>query len=173
MIVLTSAVLEGMLATIFAVDQKYIVPKQGNWWNPQDMTPTPTKPMTWCAYDLGDETPLDLPHYVQDSQSPPQNWSVQHKVAELTLQFVGTDGKKLASSVGHWINNAVAQAQFALVDGKICGGSGRVRSSDFYQDGENTVKAYNTSLRIIYASEIETDQDILMGATFGGVVTAS
>lgn len=169
MTVLNEETLAPMLATILDLDPSFVVPKQGNWFNPQDMTPTPQKPMTWCAYAIDDEEPIDLPHYVADST--PANWSVQHKRARLVLQFVGTDAKRLASSVGHWVLRQSAQDQFALVDGRIMGDSGRVRATDFYQDGENTVKAYNTSVGIIYASEIETGQDVVTEVDFQGVVS--
>ena len=55
---LTQDVLRGMLATIFAVDPMYVLPRQGNWFNPQDMLPTAEKPKTWVAFDIEFDKPL-------------------------------------------------------------------------------------------------------------------
>jgi hypothetical protein len=180
MIVLNETTLAGMFAAILNLPQAYVVPKQGNWWNPQDsaallmaVLPGSQRPQTWCAFALEDETPLDIAHYVQDGATPPNNWSVQHKIANLVLQFVGTNAMALASSIGQWTNNALAQAQFALVDGRVCASSGRVRATDFLQEGENTVKSYNVALRVIYAGEIPTGQDYLTGATLQGVIAGT
>lgn len=178
--VLTNALTQSMIANILDFDPHYVVPKQGNWWNPQDsaallqaVLPDSQRPQTWCAFTFEGGVPIDSPHYVQDSATPPQNWMVQHKKDTLVLQFVGTDAKRLADTVGFWVIREDVQAQFSLVDGKICGSSGAVTSVDFLQEGNNSVKAYTARLDVIYAVEIETGQDILESATFGGVVTAT
>jgi hypothetical protein len=178
--ILTEQLLAGMIAAILNFPPAYVVPRQGNWWNPQDsaallqaVLPNTQRPNTWCAFALEDENPIDLPHYVQDSATPPNNWAVQHCKAMLAIQVVGTNAKAIASSVGLWLINEVAQAQFALVDGRITGSPGRLSAVDFLQDGNNTVLAYTKRIGVIYAVEVPTGQDVLAGAVFSGVVSAS
>ena len=65
----TEAVLEGILATILACDSKYVIPRQGNWYNPQDNTADPLKPDTWCGYAIEDEDPFDQPFYYRTTRS--------------------------------------------------------------------------------------------------------
>ena len=49
---LNQTTLRGILAAVLSVDPKYVVPKQGNWWNPQDGQ----RNIEWCAYQINDAT---------------------------------------------------------------------------------------------------------------------
>jgi hypothetical protein len=167
---LTLDTLRGMLVAIFGVDEKYVVPRQGDWFNPQDMLPTAEKPMTWLAFDIEDDTPIDLAHFQGDPASGAGNDSVQHRTARITLQFVGTRGHTMALTVGHWIHNQKVRDQLALVEGQLYGDSGSVRTSDFYQDGENTVKAYNVTVRVAWTSRVATGQGLMESLQFQGKV---
>jgi hypothetical protein len=155
MTVLDQTFLQSVLPTILGVDKKYVIPRQGNWSNAQDILGPPGKPNTWCAFALEDEHPVDLPFYVVDST--PACWTVQHNIARLALQFVGPKGKALASSVGHWLHRSDVLAAFAQVDGNVLGDFS-ISTVDFAQDGGNWVKAYTARIRVLYASEIETGQ---------------
>jgi hypothetical protein len=167
---LTSETLRDMLVAIFGVDEKYVVPKQGNWWNPQDMLSTPDKPKTWVAYSIEDDRPVDVVHY-QPSDNGTSPDSVQHRIANCVLQCVGERAHDLALSVGHWIHNPVAQAQFYMVEGRLMGDVGRVTCTDFFQDGLNTVKAYNVAFRIAWTSRIASNQGLMENIVFEGEVT--
>ena len=46
---LNQTTLRGILAAILSVDQKYVVPKQGNWFNPQEAN---ANIENWCAYQI-------------------------------------------------------------------------------------------------------------------------
>jgi hypothetical protein len=147
------------LVTIFGVGSGYVVLKQGNWYNPQatvDNSPG-TKPKTWVAVRIDGERKVDLPHYVADAVSG-KNWSVVHKIAKLTLQFVGDQAEDLANSVAHWTHNQVVRDQFAQFDGTVFGDCGDVIVTDFDQQGANTVFAYNVEVKIGWADEIDTLQ---------------
>lgn len=147
--------LQAILPALLGMDPSFVVPRQGNWFNPQDMMPTPQKPKTWCAFAIEDERPVTLPHYVVDHA--PANWSVQHWIATLALQFVGTRAKELATSVGHWLHRADVFTAFCQVDGSVLTDF-RLSVVDFFQEGLNSVKAYTMRFSVLYASEIETGQ---------------
>ena len=162
---LTSATLQTMLATIFGVDPMYVVPRQGTWWSPA-MLSTSEKPKTWVAYAIESDKPLDIAHFQGDISTT--NDSVQHRIASLALQFVGDVAHELALSVGHWIHNPVVAAQFDLVEGRVMGDVGDLTITDFYQEGANTVKAYNVRLRIAWTSRITTGQGVMPGIKITG-----
>ena len=156
---LNMANLGNALSIIFGIDPQYIVPRQGTFMNPQatvDNSPG-TKPKTWVAVRIDGERKVDLPHYVADSVSG-KNWSVVHKIAKLTLQFVGDQAEDLANSVAHWTHNQVVRDQFAQFDGTVFGDCGDVIVTDFDQQGANTVFAYNVEVKIGWADEIDTLQ---------------
>jgi len=146
--------LRTILATVLSVDPKYVVPKQGNWWNPQDQLTEP-KPSTWCAYRIGAALPLTLPFYDVDAISG-EHISVEHRVATITLQFVGAQAEDLANSVGHWIHRQDVRVQLATISAQLYGDSSAVTVTDFSQEGNNDVLAYNTSFRLVWASRIAT-----------------
>lgn len=173
MTVLDQSFLQVNLPAILGVDAQFVIPRQANWFNVKDNLPMPGKPMTWCAFALEDERPLDLPHYIVERDAlgvPVANWSVQHNTATLALQFVGTRGKEMATSVGHWLHRSDVFDMFSKVDGSVLGDF-RVTAVDFVQEGLNTVKAYTARLRILYASEIETGQGPMPVLKFQGTVT--
>ncbi len=159
--------LKAQLPAILGLADNFVIPRQGNWWNAQ-MLPRADRPMTWCAFAIEDELPVTIPFLLADRT--PANWSVQHKMTHIALQFVGTLAKVLASSVGHWINRESAIAAFNLVDGKIMGDSGRVSVVDFYFDGDNAMRAYTARMRVLWASEIPTAQPLVSATGLKGIV---
>ena len=109
--------LRNTLVTILGVDPDYVVPKQGNWFNPQGTENSAQKPRTWCAFRINGERNVTLAHYTSDAT--PKNYSVVHKTGQLSLQFVGDKAEDLANSVAHWIHRQDVQDAFAVYDGKI------------------------------------------------------
>jgi hypothetical protein len=124
--------------------------------------------MTWVAYSIDGDRPMDIAHF--QGELPGSNWSVQHRIAALVLQFVGTYAHELALSVGHWSHNSVVAAQFYLVEGRVMGDVGDIRMTDFFQDGENTVKAYNVRVNVVWVSRIDTGQGAMEDLVFEGEV---
>ena len=83
---LNQTTLRGILAQILSVDPKYVVPKQGNWWNPQDKLQNIEN---WCAYQIKSNKPRTSPFYDEGKDnSTPVNGVAVLKIAEIDLQFV-------------------------------------------------------------------------------------
>ena len=160
MTVLNEAFLLSVLPGILALDPKYVVPRQGNWYNPQDHLEPMEKPMTWCAFAIEDDVPVDAPHYVTDPLDPTKNWSVQHRIATVSLQFVGPRAMASAASVGHWLHRQDVFEALSEIDARLIGSASAVSVVDFAQEGANTVKAYTVRVRVAWASEIETGQTL-------------
>jgi hypothetical protein len=139
------------------------------------MMSTPDKPLTWCAYRIESNTPIDLPYYEEadsvNQETPTSNWSTQHKVATIHLQFVGDIAEDLANSVGHWFRNSSLRQQLDLIGGQLFGDSGAVTATDFIQEGANTVLSYNVRIRIAWASSVETAQPAMPDMVFQGGIT--
>lgn len=111
---LNQTTLRGILAQVLSVDEKYIVPKQGNWWNPQE---NQQNIKNWCAYQIRSNKPRTAPFYNADGKT---NRVVVEKIADIALQFVGPDSETLAESVAAWplrgdVKAALQQVQGALL----------------------------------------------------------
>ena len=149
--------LRATLATVLGVDPQYVVPRQGNVFNPQAGEPNPARPRTWCGFRIDGERTVTAPHYVPNG-TPAKNYSVVHKTATVSLQFVGDQAEDLANSVAHWPHDAVAQDAFGAYDGRVFADSGDIVVTDFDQQGANTVLAYNVRIRIVWADEIDSQE---------------
>jgi hypothetical protein len=161
---LTNSSLRTILSNIFGVDEDYIVPKQGNWFNPQSMLPTAEKPKTWIAYKIVNNTPVTLPSYEDDTIEVEEedvdiNIVKVTKIASIDLQFVGNNAESLANGVSMWIKRSDVQAQFETVNGKLMANNMDVVTSDFYQDGFNSVLAYNVRIQIAWVHTMQAVQD--------------
>ena len=157
---LNQTTLRGILAAIFNVDQKYIVPKQGNWFNPQEAN---ANIENWCAYQIRQNRPRTTPFYNQGKQTSGQlttkvNGVAVLKIADIDLQFVGPQSEELANSVAAWPLRTDVAAQFKTVRGAILNGEFDAVSSPFMQDGNNTVLAWNTTIRVQWYSITDTNQ---------------
>lgn len=165
---LNQTALRGILAAILSVDQKYIVPKQGNWFNPQE---TNLNIENWCAYQIKSNRPRTVPYYHEGEGTAPGqkvNGVVVQKIAEIDLQFVGPQSEDIANSVAMWPLRSDVQEQFKLVHGAIMNDEYDAISSNFTQDGNNTVLAWNVTIRVLWDSIIDTNQGLMPGITFKG-----
>jgi hypothetical protein len=149
---LNQSTLRGILAAILSVDQKYVVPKQGNWWNPQEQGAAPA---TWCAYLIRSNKPRTAPQYHEEGGV---NYASTEKIARIELQFVGKDAEALAQSVSLWHLRGDVQEQFRAVQGAVMYCDGDAIPSNFAQDGTNTVLAWNVTISVLWWSLIETTQ---------------
>lgn len=153
---LNQTTLRGILAAITSVDTKFIVPKQGNWWNPQDQL---VRPDTWCAYLIRSNRPRTVPFYNQkNTTSGKVNDVAVLKIATIDLQFVGPKAEDIAQSVAFWPLRADVKAQFEKVQGAIMNDDMEAKSSNFYQAGNNSVIAWNVTIRVMWYHEIQTTQ---------------
>jgi len=156
---LNQTTLRGILAQITSVDQKFIVPKQGNWWNPQEQT---IKPDTWCAYMIRSNKPRTVPFYDTGTSSGSKvNGVVVEKIATIDLQFVGPQSEDIAASVAMWPYRTDVKAQFEQVHGAIMNNDMEARSSNFYQAGNNSVTAWNVTIKVLWYHIIDTSQSVM------------
>lgn len=168
--------LRNILVAIFDVDEKYIVPKQGNWYNPAD---NDDKPNNWIAYLILESGTITLPDYQDDSKAivvnkvssnVPFEGIMVDKISDIDLQFVGKDAEDLAHDVSFWINRATVQKQFETVNGKLMAGRPLVRTSPFIQGGLNNVLSYNVRIRVAWIDFVETNQTAVHSAELGGII---
>jgi hypothetical protein len=169
---LNQTTLRGILATIFNVNEKYIVPKQGNWFNPQEAN---ANIENWCAYQIRQNRPRTVPFYNVGSQTSGQittkvNAVAVLKIAEIDLQFVGPQSEALAESIAMWPFRTDVAAQFKTVQGAIMNDEYDAISSPFMQDGNNTVLAWNTTIRVLWYSIQDTNQGPMPALTLNGKI---
>lgn len=167
---LNQTTLRGILAAILSVDEKYIVPKQGNWWNPQK---TNANVENWCAYRIKSNQPRCAPFYTElpTGATTTANCVVSLKKATIELQFVGPQSEQLAQSVAMWPLRADVKAQLENVHGSVLQEDMTAIPSDFYQEGNNTVVAWNVpGLSILWYDVLETNQRPLTNIEMGGQV---
>jgi len=163
---LNQQTLRGILARITSVNEKYIVPKQGNWWNPQERAAAPD---TWCAYIIRSNKPRTMPFY-NVSTDGMTNGVVTEKIASIDLQFVGPQAETIAQSVALWpLRQDVADA-LKTVQGALLNTDMEARSSNFYQDGANNVVAWNVSIKVLWFQGIDTTQGRMPIATLNGTI---
>ena len=165
---LNQTTLRGILAQILLVDPKYVVPKQGNWWNPQAKD---ANIANWCAYQIRRNRPRTTPFYeVGTTNNQKVNSVAVQKIAEIDLQFVGPKSEELANSVSMWPLRSDVKAQFQTGQGAIMNGEYDAVSSVFYQEGGNTVLAWNVSFRVLWYSIKDTNQGLMPQITFEGKI---
>ena len=163
---LTQKTLRGILVKVLSVDEKLIIPKQGNWWNPQENA---NKPATWCAYVIRSNVPRTVPFYTSGNEGK-TNCAVTEKIATIDLQFVGTQSEELAQSVALWPLRSDVQDAFADVHGTVMNDSMEAVSSNFYQDGNNNIIAWNVTFRVLWYHIIDTAQRKMEAVVMNGKI---
>ena len=165
---LNQTTLRGILAQILSVDQKYIVPRQGNWFNPQEAN---ANIENWCGYTIRRNRPRTMPFYETGTENNQKVNSVSvMKIAEIDLQFVGPRSEELANSVSMWALISDVKAQFKTVHGAIMNDEYDAVSSNFMQDGNNTVLAWNVSFKVLWYSILDTNQGVMPQMTLDGKI---
>lgn len=162
---LTQKSLRGILAKILSVDEKYIIPKQGTWFNPQEMLPVDERPATWCAYRIVSNMPRTVPYYSKGDRG---NRVLTQKIATIELQFVGTHSESLAQSVALWALREDVKKSLEEVQGAILASEMNAFSSNFFQEGKNTVLAWNVRFRVLWVSVTDINQDNMKNIILGG-----
>lgn len=163
---LNQTALRGILAQILSVNEKYIVPKQGNWFNPQEAN---LNIENWCAYQIKSNKPRTLPFYHEDETH--HNTVAVQKIAQIDLQFVGPRSEELANSVSAWPLRGDVKAAFQTVNGAIMNDEYDAISANFMQDGNNSVLSWNVTIQVLWYSLTETSQGQMPAVTFQGNVT--
>jgi hypothetical protein len=151
------------LVTIFGIPESRIVPLQGNWWNPQDEK----RVENWIGFRRGTATPKIKPFFREEDPSVSECYCE----VPVRLQIVGAQAEEMAQSVMHWPNrNDVLDALEDLGVQPILEGFGKYEVSDFFQDGGNTVLAYNVGFRLLEELQVETGQVEIVSADLGGAL---
>lgn len=164
--VLNTTTLRGILASILSVDLNHVVPKQGNWYNPQQ---DGANIANWCAYRIKSNTPRTAPFYHKGKLNGQDvNAAVVEKIAEIELQFVGPDSEGLAASVSMWPLRGDVRSQFQQVHGAIMLDGMTAISSVFAQEGNNTVTAWNVTVNILWYDILDTNQKVISTIDIGG-----
>ena len=161
---LNQTTLRGILARILSVDEKYVVPKQGNWWNPQE---NKGNIKNWCAYIIRNNKGRTVPFYHEENNN---NYATQLKIATIDLQFVGPQSEEIANSVSFWPLREDVKLEFEKVRGAILPTDTEARSSNFYQDGNNTVVAWNVSIKVQWYQLVNTEQGIMPDLDLNGTI---
>lgn len=163
---LNQTTLRGILAGILSVNEKYIVPKQGNWWNPQKQG---ANVANWCAYRIKSNKPRTAPFYRETAEG--ENSACVLKIASVELQFVGPESEELAQSVAMWPLRGDVREALQNVNGSIMYEDYTAIPSDFYQEGNNTVTAWNVpDIKILWYDTLATSQKPLTTIETGGQV---
>lgn len=167
---LNQTTLRGILAQILSVNEKYVVPKQGNWWNPQQPG---ANVANWCAYRIKSNRPRTAPSYTETTQEgqTAKNSVCVLKLASIELQFVGPDSEQLAQSVAMWPLRGDVRTEFQKVHGAVLYEDYTAIPSDFYQEGDNTVIAWNVpDLKVLWYDLLATNQQPLKTIDIGGQI---
>jgi len=171
---LTQSTLRSILAQILLVDQKYIVPKQGNWWNPQDQLNEPNKPRTWIAHKIGRARPVSTPCLDQIESSTPGDpddlYSLVDVISVVDLQIVGAGSEELAQSFMHWPARADVATFFGNHECTLMDTELGYTVTEFYQDGVNDIVAYNIRLNIAWINRQAINQTVVTEVSVTGDV---
>lgn len=154
---LSQTSLRTILAQILSIDAKYIVPKQGNWFNPQDTPVATDKPDTWLAYNIDEGVPRNLPMLLETTDETKMA-SVVWMIGKVELQFVGKRAEEIAQTVPHWIHRRDVKDAFASIGAELMADDAYYRVHTYYQDGLNTQLAFGVSLKVLHSTVIETTQ---------------
>lgn len=168
--VVTQKSLRPTLARILSVDERFVIPWQENWYNPQDNLHGEEKALdTWCAYLLGDQTPILLPFIMQDHEGNQQ--ATQSYKAPLHLQFVGENAEIWARSVSRWQLRSDVHKYLNSQSAQLMFKDEKVRVVDYKLKGNNTVKAYVTTTWLVFIDAIAASNEQITSATMSGNLT--
>lgn len=148
-----------------AENLKYIVPKQGNWYNPQNVEVN--KPATWIAYNIKDR--VGTIRAFEDTESIEGRMHPVNIVPELVtieLQFVGVKAEQFAISVAHWPHSATVAEAFKQFDGVVRDDKISSIATWFKQEGFNTIYAYNVRVRVYCTNILVSSAEQLTSVSF-------
>lgn len=166
---MTQSDVQTFLSTILGVDASLIVPKQGNWYNPQDRIPSPDKPDTWIAFLMTTSTSSTLQYYLPGDDNVPMS-TVQY-VSKVDLQIVGTQAEALVQSIAHWLKRDDVMAELDSLNAQLMAQDlGSYVVTQFDQEGLNSVLAYNTSFYLQWTSFIQSNQIAITSVNLGGLI---
>lgn len=131
--------------------KKYIVPLQGNWYNP---TTEKESKNTWVGYvidytDFGVNA-VNLGTAIQRTGR-----------SQVHLTFIGPAAEEMANSVVFWPYRADVVSEFKKYPGVLDNKAMRVFTSLYMQEGAASTLCYNVNLTVSYNETMEISSAIL------------
>ena len=126
--------------------QKYLIPRKGNFLNPQQVTDTNTYGVYYIA-----KKDKRLVNY-SGAEYLDANARVTHYAtikADVKIQFIGKDAEEWATSLLFWDERSDVQPVFAEYQSQLLLGERDVVAVPFQQDGFNGEMSYLASLSIV------------------------
>lgn len=169
----TQEELRDFLSTVFDVDEKYIVPKQWNWYNPQMLA---DKPLTWMSFRIKTNRPISTNFKIIDSSVVDEvttytQYLSSYNIAEIELQFIGKRAEEYAGSIQFFPQRSDIRSELEDCGGVIMLNDFRAYPSDYILDGLNTVISWNVNFKIEWTKKQLVDQDIAQGIdSIGGTL---
>ena len=165
MALLTQSFMQTFLQTAFGLsDTSTVVPRQGNWYNPQALVASGSKPNTWCAYLVKKTRPRALPYY-ELADDGISNQSTVPVISDIDVQLVGSEAEVSAMSMMHWLNRADLTALLTANGMQLVGHPADIIVSPFMQDGMNNVLAYNGVFSIQWDNYVTSTASKLLSVT--------
>jgi hypothetical protein len=148
-----------ILVQVLSIDEEFIVPKQGNWFNPQDIQKSPNKPDVWVAFKIGQAKGVNVPMLMFTDDTKTSMSSVSWYISKCDIQFLGKRAEELAQSVAHWVHRSDVKNAFRANNAEFMACEAGYRVDSYYQDGLNTNLAYRVTIKVLHSSAIETTQE--------------
>ena len=141
--------------------QKYVVPLQGNWYNPSQAN----KLDNWIGYVINTcKTDVSVVNKAPDGRRYYRN--VQ---TEIHLSFIGHDAESLAQSVLFWIARADVQSLFdKKYKGVMNNKEVEIYTSLYMQEGLNSALCWNVDFSLQHNIMLDSESPILTKADISG-----
>ena len=141
--------------------QKYVVPLQGNWYNPSQAN----KLDNWIGYVINTcRTDVSVVNTASDGRRYYRN--VQ---TEIHLSFIGHDAESLAQSVLFWIARADVQSLFdKKYKGVMNNKEVEIYTSLYMQEGLNSALCWNVDFSLQHNIMLDSESPILTKADISG-----
>lgn len=142
-------------------NKKYVVPLQGNWYNPTQVH----KLDNWIGYVIDDiRTDVSVVNRGDDGKRYYRNCQTTIHIA-----FIGKDAERMAQSVLFWSARADVQA---IIDKKYKGVVNNkeleLYSSLYMQEGLNSTLCWNIDISLQHNMMLDSDSPILRRADLSG-----
>ena len=153
--------LRRLLCNIFFENEeyiKYIVPLQGNWYNP---VADDSVGDTWIGYVI-DYTNFTSAAIRKGDRIIRSGSAVVH------LSFIGKQAESMAYSTVFWPYRVDIQSAFKSINGVLNNKDIRVFTSLYMQEGVASTLCYNVNLTIAYNEELEIASEYLRNVDISG-----
>ena len=139
--------------------KQYIIPLQGNWYNPVDDN---GKAATWVGFHIihisGEVRPIMVGNQIDTFCE-----------CLLHLQFIGPQALECAQSVLNWnMRSDISKMLLDMFGGHLLCDKRRIKSSPYNQDGMNNTLLYALEIKFIFNNQEKPEMPILTGAELSG-----